>query len=50
MSTSIVNAIHGERDGRRNRHGVLPAVDQVWEDVARVPVTPDALQEAPYRR
>jgi len=42
-----VDAIEAEEDGSKNRHGVFAAVDQVWEHVLGVVVTPDALQSTP---
>lgn len=43
-----MDAIERKTDVCGNGHAVFAAVDKMWKDVARVLVTPDTLQGAPY--
>jgi len=44
-----VYAVAAKKHGRQDRHGVLPAVDEVGKHVLGVVVTSDTLQSTPYR-
>jgi hypothetical protein len=45
-----LNAEQTQRHASKNREAVLSAVDQVWEHITGIIVTPQALKRAPYAR
>ncbi|KAK2006646.1 hypothetical protein LZ32DRAFT_595196, partial [Colletotrichum eremochloae] len=50
VAVRIVDAVHGERHGGQDGHCILATVREVREDVPRVSVTTQALQQAPDGR